>query len=156
VRDLTTIRTIENYFAHSHHCAKFQKVSDTICIFFHRGDYDAMHQGLSIAAAAVSTGKKTELYFFWWALERLAKDRLDEPDLARDDVNTTMELRNIPTLRQLLNVVRDSGLAQVFACSGSLSSIGLNPGDVESKVDSLIGWTSILQRTNGNPNRFFL
>jgi peroxiredoxin family protein len=131
-------------------------VSEPILIFFHRGEYDALHQGLSIAAASVATNRKVELYFFWWALERLAKDRLDEPDLDRDDVNTTMELRSIPTLRQLLHVIRDSQMAHLFACSGSLASMGLNPSDIESKVDSLLGWTSILQRTQSNPNRFFL
>ncbi len=125
-----------------------------VCIFLHRGEYDAVHQGVSIAAAATALGRKVELYFFWWALERLARDLLDEPDLERDDVNATMELRGIPTIRQLLDVVRDSGNATLFACSGSMASIGLTPPDVEPKVDALIGWTAILQRTAGVTDRF--
>ena len=120
-----------------------------VCIFLHRGEYDAVHQGVSIAAAATALGRKVELYFFWWALERLAKDTLDEPDLERDDVNATMELRGVPTIRQLLDVERDSGNATLFACTGSMASIGLTPPDVEPKVDALIGWTAILQRTAG-------
>ena len=131
-------------------------MSGRVCIFFHRGEYDAVHQGLSIAAAATAVGREVELYFFWWALERLVKDRLDEPDLERDDVNATMELRGVPTLRQLLHVVRDSGLAKLYACSGSMASIGLTPPEVEPKVDSLIGWTAILQRTAGVVDRFML
>lgn len=127
-----------------------------VCIFLQRGEYEAVHQGLSIAAAAVSTGRKVELYFFWFALERLVRDRLDEPDLARDDVNATMELRQVPTCRQLLDVVRDSGHATLLACTGSMTSLGLSPPEVEPKVDVLIGWTSILGRTNGNPDRFFV
>lgn len=128
----------------------------TVCIFLHRGEYDAVHQGLSIAAAAVSMGRRVELYFFWWALERLVKDRLDEPDLERDDINATMELRGAPTLRQLLDVVRDSGLATTLACTGSMAALGLTPPDVEPRVDLLIGWTSILQRTAGVVDRFTL
>lgn len=127
-----------------------------VCIFLHRGEYDAMHQGLSIAAAAVSTGRPVELYFFWWALERLVRGGLDEPELARDDVAATMELRAVPTLRQLLDVVRDSGRATLFACTGSMASLGLTPPDVEPKVDQLIGWTAILQRTEGVVDRFFV
>ncbi len=127
-----------------------------VCLFFHRGEYDAVHQGLSIAASAVSMGRRVELYFFWWALERLVKDSLDEPDLERDDVNATMELRGVPTLRDLLGVVRDSGLATVLACTGSMASLGLTPPDVEPKVDLLIGWTAILQRTAGVTDRFTL
>ncbi|MFZ5439161.1 MAG: DsrE family protein [Myxococcota bacterium] len=129
-------------------------MSGRVCIFLHRGEYDAVHQGLSIAAAATAVGREVELYFFWWALERLVKDKLDEPDLERDDVNATMELRGVPTLRQLLHVVRDSGLAKIYACSGSMAAIGLTPPEVEPKVDSLIGWTTILQRTAGVVDRF--
>lgn len=125
-----------------------------VCIFFHRGEYDAVHQGLSIAAAAVAMDRPVELYFFWWALERLVRGKLDEPDLERDDVNATMELRGVPTLRQLLDVVRDSGHATLFACTGSMAAVGLTPPDVEPKVDALIGWTAILQRTAGVTDRF--
>lgn len=125
-----------------------------VCVFFHRGEYDAVHEGLSIAAAAVATDRKVELFFSWWALERLVRGKLDEPDLERDDVNATMELRRLPTLRQLLDVVRDSGHATLFACTGSMAAIGLTPPDVEPKVDMLIGWTAILQRTAGVVDRF--
>ena len=127
-----------------------------LCVFLQRGDYDAVHQGLSIAAAAVSMGRRVELYFFWFALDRLVRGNLDHPDLERDDVNATMELRGVPTLRQLLDVVRDSGLGTVLACTGSLAALGLNPPDVEDKVDLLIGWTSILERTAGRTDRFFV
>lgn len=127
-----------------------------VAIFLHRGEYDVVHQGLAIAAAAVSMGRRAEVYFFWWALERLVRGGLDEPDLERDDVNATMELRGVPTARQLLDVVRDSGLGKVFACSGSMAAIGLTPPDVEPRVDALIGWTTILQRTSGVADRFYL
>ncbi|MFT3708948.1 MAG: hypothetical protein QM817_14965 [Archangium sp.] len=128
-----------------------------VCVFLHRGEWDAVHQGLSIAAAATASGREVELYFFWWALERLVRGNLDEPDLdGRDDVNATMELRGVPTCRQLLDVVRDSGQAKLFACTGSMASLGLTPPDVEPKVDALIGWTSILQRTAGVVDRFTL
>lgn len=127
-----------------------------VVIFLHRGEYDVVHQGLAIAAAAVSMGRRAEVYFFWWALERLVRGGLDEPDLERDDVNATMELRGVPTARQLLDVVRDSGLGKVFACSGSMAAIGLTPPDVEPRVDALVGWTAILQRTQGVVDRFYL
>jgi peroxiredoxin family protein len=128
---------------------------DPVVIFLHRADYDAVHQGLSIAAAAVAGGRRAELYFSWWALERLVRDRLDEPDL-REDVASEMERRGVPTLRQLLAHVRDSKLGSVFACSGSLHALGFNPSDVEGKVDELVGWSSILKRTAGRVDRFFL
>lgn len=129
-------------------------MSGPVCVFLHRGEYETFHQALSIAASAVAMGRKTELYFSWWALERLIRGNLDEPDLERDDVNATMERRRVPTLRQLLDAIRDSGQATIYACSGSLAAIGLDPLEVEPKVDSLIGWTAILRRTAGVTDRF--
>jgi len=129
-------------------------MASPLVIFLHRGEYDSVHQALSIAAAATATGRPVELYFFWWALERFVRGNLDVPDLERDDVNATMELRGVPTIRQLLDSVRDSGSAKIFACTGSIASLGLTPPDVEPKVDALIGWTAILQRTSGVVDRF--
>jgi peroxiredoxin family protein len=126
-----------------------------VLIFLNRGEYESIHQGLSIAAAATASGRSAELYFSWWALERLANDRLDEPDL-REDVAGHMERRTVPTLRQLLSHLRESGLATLHACSGSLHALGLNAPDIEPKVDSLVGWSAVLRRTQGNPDRFFL
>jgi peroxiredoxin family protein len=128
---------------------------EPVVIFLRQGDYDAVHEWLSIAAAAVAGGRRAELYFSWWALERLVKDRLDEPDL-REDVAGVMERRGVPTLRQLLTHVRESKLAGIYACSGSLHALGLNPPDVEGRVDELVGWSSILKRTAGRVDRFFL
>ena len=126
-----------------------------VTVFFHSGAYDAVHQGLSIAASATSSGREAELYFFWWALERLVKGPLDVPDL-REDVADEMERRGVPTIRQLLEVVRGSGKARLFACSGSMASLGLKPADVEKSVDQIVGWTTILQRTTGVTDRFFV
>lgn len=130
-------------------------MTEPVVIFLHRGEYDAVHQGLSIAAAAVAGQRKAEVYFSWWALERLAKDRLDEPDL-REDVAAEMERRQVPTLRALLAHLKESGHARLYACSGSLHALGLNPSHVEGRVDELVGWSTILKRTAGRVDRFFL
>ena len=125
-----------------------------VAVFLHSGSYDGVHQGLSIAASATSSGREVELYFFWFALERLIRGPLDLPDL-REDVADEMERRGVPTLRQLLEVVRGSGKARIFACSGSLAALGLEPAEVEPVVDQIVGWTTILKRTTGVIDRFF-
>jgi peroxiredoxin family protein len=126
-----------------------------VAVFLNSGAYDAVHQGLAIAASATSLGREVELYFFWWALERLVKGRLESPDV-REDVADEMERRGVPTIRQLLEVVRGSGKAKLFACSGSIASLGLKPTEVEPAVDQIVGWTTILKRTAGVTDRFFV
>ena len=131
--------------------------SATLAIFLHSGAYDRLHQGLSIAASGAALGRPVDVYFFWWALERLLTDRLDEPDFPdREDVAAHFERRGLPTLRALLASLRGSGQVTLIACTGSLVALGLTPADAEGRVDTLLGWTSILTRTAGLTDRFYL
>jgi peroxiredoxin family protein len=117
-----------------------------------------VHQGLSIAAAAVASGRRAEVYLFWWALERFLKDQLDEPDFspAREEVADRFERRAMPTLRELLGHLRESGLATVQGCTGSLAALGGEPVADKATIDGWVGWTAILQRTAGVVDRFYL
>lgn len=129
-----------------------------VVIFLHSGDYDRVHQGLSIAAAAVAMGRQAEVYLFWWALERFLQDRLDEPDFppAREEVADRFEKRGMPTLRTLREHLRESGLCTVHGCTGSLAALGGEPVADKQAIDGWVGWTAILQRTAGVVDRFYL
>lgn len=132
--------------------------SNRVALFLHSGDYDRIHQGLAIAASAVAVGRRADVFFFWWALERLVTDRLDDPDFGpgRADAEDRFEQRRMPTLRQLLSHLRESGLCTLYACSGSLAVSDATPEQLAEKVDHLVGWTTILQRTAGVTDRFYL
>lgn len=98
-----------------------------------------------------------DVYFFWWALERLLTDRLDEPDFPeREDVASRFEARGLPSLRSLLGHLRDADPVTLVACTGSLAALGLTPAQAEGRVDTLLGWTAILTRTAGVTDRFYL
>jgi len=129
----------------------------TVAIFLHTGDYDRVHQGLSIASAAAALGRRADLYLFWWALGRLLSGQLDEPDFpGQAEVARRFESRGLPTIRELLGHVRGSGRVTLVACSGSLAALGRTPADAEGKVDLILGWTSILERSAGLTDRFYL
>lgn len=127
-----------------------------VAVFLHAGDYDRIHQGLSIAAACVAAGRKVDLFFFWWALERLLADRLDAPDFPDEAANSRFEDRRMPTLRELLGHVRQSGLATTYACTGSFALTTRSPDEAAAKVDHLVGWSTILNVTHGVTDRFYL
>jgi peroxiredoxin family protein len=138
-------------------CVSAGPVSATLAIFLHSDAYDRLHQGLSIAAAGAALGRPVEVYFFWWALERLLTDRLDEPDFPeREDVTNRFEARGLPTLRSLLQHLRNSPQVSLVACTGSMAALGLTPAQAEGRVDTLLGWSSILARTAGVTDRFYL
>jgi len=129
-----------------------------VVLFLHSADYDRVHQGLAIGAAATALGKQVELYFSWWALERLLDGRLDEPDFhpPRPDVADRFESKGLPSARELLTHLRASGRCLLVACSGSLAALGKDAGAAAPHVDLVLGWGGILQRTSGVVDRFYL
>ncbi len=132
-----------------------QAVGGPVAVFLHSGEYDRMHQALSIAAAAAALGRRADVFFFWWALERLARGALDEPDL-REDVADRFEARKLPTLRELLEHLRGSGLCTLYACTGSMAAVADSPEALEGKVDRFVGWTTILKLVEHTADRFYL
>ena len=133
-------------------------MASRVAIFLHSGDYDRLHQALSIAAAATAAGRSADLFFFWWGLERLVQNRLETPDFSppREDVVDQFERRGAPTAAQLLAHLKESGGATLYACSGSLPLLGLTLPAVAAVVDQVVGWTRILQLTEGVVDRFYL
>ncbi len=132
-----------------------------LVIFLHSGEYDRMHQGLSVAACGAALGRPVEIYFFWWALDRLIRGELDLPSAlgsgARgEELAEEFAARGAPTLRQLLEAARSTGCTRLLACSGSLAILGHSPRAIVDKVDELIGWAGILDRTAGVADRFYL
>lgn len=141
------------YEAHSLEPTASQKVA----VFLHSGDYDRVHQGLSIAAAAVAMGRRVDVFFFWWALDRVARGEIDEPEFpGRSDVTRRFETRQVPTLRALLQHLRESGLCSLQACTGSMAVLADEPSGMERSFDRFVGWAAILQMTAGVTDRFYL
>jgi len=131
---------------------------ERIAIFLSSAEYDRVHQGLSIAAAGAASGRPVDLFLSWWALDRFVRDDLDAPHFGpgRDAVAEDFTERGFPTLRQLLGAARATGRVKLFACSGSLAMLGQTPKVLEGLVDELVGWATILDRTSGVVDRFFL
>jgi len=128
-----------------------------LAVFLHSGEYDRVHQALAIGAAAAAAGRTVHLVFTWWALERLLDDRLDGPDMPhRPDVADRFEARGLPTLRQLLQHLRESGCCTAWGCTGSLAALGRTPAEAEGKVDHLAGWSTLLNVTAGMGDRFYV
>jgi peroxiredoxin family protein len=134
-----------------------------LLVFLHSGDYDRMHAGLSVAAAAAAQERPVEVYLFWWALQRLLAGELDAPDFGpgREEVTDRFERRGMPTLRTLLEHLRASGLCQLVGCTGSLAALGAEQQAAQEAgavgaggVDLWLGWSAILARTAGVPDRF--
>ena len=128
-----------------------------VAVFLHSGDYDRVHQGAAIAAAAAAGGRPVEVFFFWWALRRLVNGGLATPEFADEaELSHRFEARSYPTAAALLASARATGHCRVFACSASMEMLGLRPTQLEPLVDTILGWSGILERTQGIADRFYL
>jgi peroxiredoxin family protein len=131
-----------------------------VAIFLHSGDYDRLHQGAAIAAAATASGRTVQLFFFWWALEALLSNALGEPRF--EGANPVVQAaedafdKGYPTAQALLSSARATGHCYVYACSASAGVLGRRPDEVASRVDQVVGWTAILALTAGVTDRFYL
>lgn len=136
---------------------------ERVAVFLHSGAYDRIHQGLAIAAAAAAAGRPVQVFFFWWALDRLVRGDLNEPSFDEPGVpQATLDAAEdaieggYPTAAQLLEMVRGSGTCEILACSASARLIGQRPDVVASHVDRVVGWSAILALTAGISDRFYL
>lgn len=136
---------------------------ERVAIFLHSGAYDRIHQGLAIAAAAAAVGRPVQIYFFWWALDRLVRGDLHEPTFDEPGVpQATLEAAEdaieggYPSAAQLLEVIRGSETCELLACSASARLVGQRPDVVASHVDRVVGWSAILALTAGISDRFYL
>lgn len=134
-----------------------------VALFLHAGEYDRLHQGAAIAAAATAAGRKVEIFFFWWALRALVTGALSHPEgdarlgaPAEEAILHRLEAHSHPTAAELLAAARASGLCRLFACSASAELLGLRADALSDRVDSVVGWSGILARTEGITDRFYL
>lgn len=133
-----------------------------VAIFLHSGDYDRLHQGCSIAAAAAAGGREVQLFLFWWALDRFLRGGFAEPALEglgpREVVEAAEDAfdEGAPTAAALLEAARASGKCTLYACSASAIFLGQRPDRIASSVDQVVGWSAILGITSGIVDRFYL
>lgn len=132
-----------------------------VAVFLHAGDYDRLHQGCAIAAAAAAAGRDVQVFFFWWALDRLLAGDLARPsfeagpDTAVAAAEDAFD-RGYPTAAALLEAARATGHVVVYACSASAGLLGRRPDAIAGQVDQVVGWSTILALTEGVVDRFYL
>jgi peroxiredoxin family protein len=129
-----------------------------VAIFLHAADYDRLHQGASIAATATALGRDVQLFFFWWALDALARGALATPSFA--DVAGEAGVRaaeafeeGAPTAAELLASAREDGRCWTYAL-GVGALVGLRIEAVE-----LLGirWLAgSISRSRRVPDRYYL
>lgn len=122
-------------------------------VFLHGHGYDRVYQAVNILLAASSMGTKCYLFLFYGALATYIEGSwddtgsLDRPDSPQwqSQLKRGFDMSDTPGLYSLLDRAREEpGGLTVCACSASTRLLALEPTTVTSKVDQIVGLTTML------------
>ena len=123
-----------------------------LAIIFHSGSYDRIYHGLSIALAALALGRDVRLFFTYWALDYLRKDKpslfkLDaEAQKQRRVLEKNIERGHIQKIEELI-VQAKSMKAKIYACTSSMGLLNISRNELIGEVDKSMGITTFLTET---------
>ena len=120
-------------------------------IFAHSGTYDKLYQIVTLAITAASMGKETYIFLFFWALRRFVNSEFDVARLSLEfgeegeRLAKRMQAINPISLKEILQDVKGMGNLKIYACTTAVKLMELDEFVVKSKVDDVLGLTTILE-----------
>ncbi|MEP9411018.1 MAG: DsrE/DsrF/DrsH-like family protein [Candidatus Brocadia sp.] len=131
-------------------------------IFAHSGTYDKLYQIITLAITAASMGRETYIFLFFWALKKFVDEEFDVAKLSAEYgeegrmLSKRMQEINPISLRELLRDVRSMGNLKVYACTGAVKLMELEESIVRSRVDDILGLTTLLEIADGAETQLFI
>jgi peroxiredoxin family protein len=131
-------------------------------IFAHSGTYDKLYQIITLAITAASMGKETYIFLFFWALKRFVNEEFDVARLVSEfgeeggRLSKRMQDLNPISLKEILQDVRMMGNLKVYACTAAVKFMELEESVVKSKVDDILGLTTLLEMADGAETQLFI
>lgn len=131
-------------------------------IFAHSGTYDKLYQTITLAITAASMGKETYIFLFFWALKRFINEEFDVTRLVAEfgeeggRLSERMQELSPVSLKEILQDVRMMGNLKVYACTAAVKFMELEESVVKSKVDDILGLTTLLEMADGAETQLFI
>lgn len=115
-------------------------MADNVAIVVQSGDMDKLYSALIIGNGALAMGMDATLYFTFWGLERLVKDRLDKGPLSKMNLwglgrwmmKRRMKRANVASLERLLTDFRALG-GRILACEMTMEIMGIEREDLRQE-----------------------
>lgn len=131
-------------------------------IFAHSGTYDKLYQIVTLAITAASMGRDTYIFLFFWALKRFVNEDFDLTKLSnefgKEGEQLSRRIREINpiSLKEILDDVRTMGNLKIYACTTAVKLMELEESVVKSKVDDIVGLTTLLELADGAETQLFI
>jgi peroxiredoxin family protein len=107
-------------------------------------------------------GRETYIFLFFWALRKFVNEEFDVTRLSAEfgeegeKLAKRMQEINPISLKELLHDVRTVGNLKVYACTGAVKLMELEESVVRSRVDDILGLTTLLDIADGAETQLFI
>jgi peroxiredoxin family protein len=124
-------------------------MSDTLNLVLFSGTADKLHAAATIAAGAAAMDRPVNILVQYWALDAFRTERINQNlGLSWDStvVGTTRPVHGTKAINWLesLRMAKELGEMQVFACSGSMETLGIPMSELDPIVDTEGGIATFL------------
>jgi peroxiredoxin family protein len=147
------------------------KTIEKVAIVVSKGSLEGIYPGLIMANGARMDGIEADLFFTFFGLDAIRKDRLEKIKVATVGnpglhmptwlgalpgfsalvtkmMQRQMEKIDIPPIPEFLELVADSG-AQLYACKASVDMFGLTMEDFVPQVEDIISVGEFYEKAAG-------
>ena len=142
-----------------------------VAIIVSKGAIDQVYPGLILANAARMSGIEAMLFFTFWGLDAITEKKVDHlhvatvgnpsmpmpamvgglpgmESLASAMMKKQMRQLEIPTVREMLQILKDSG-AQLYSCGLAMEMFKLDRKDLVSQVDGVLTAMDFFDKSEG-------
>lgn len=110
-------------------------------IILHSGDMDKAYSALIIGNGALAMGMEASIFFTFWGLERLKKNKLENGALSKMNlfglgkwlIKKKMKKSGVASLNKLLENYLELG-GKVLACDMTMDIMGIDKNDLRDEV----------------------
>jgi peroxiredoxin family protein len=142
-----------------------------LAIICSKGSLDMAYPGLVLANAARMMGIEADLFFTFWGLDIIRKNKVDHlkvtpvgnpamhmpqmvsvlpgvSDLATSMMMKELDKLDMPPVHEFLAMVHDAG-AGIYACRMAADMMHVEKDDLVDEVDEIIGAMEFLEKAEG-------
>lgn len=135
-----------------------------VTIVVHSGSLDKFLSALIIGNGFLSMGTDVTLYFTFWGLQRLVKNKLDKAPLSRMNflglgswmMRHKMKIQNVASPKRLFEDFKALG-GQVIACEMTMDILGISQDKLDTSLIDKFGAVGLyVKETQNSQHTLFI
>ncbi len=121
-----------------------------IAIIVHSNSLDKLYPVFMLSSTGGAMDAEVHLFFTFWGMDAIKKGGLDKAklpgimSLGTGMMKGKIKGVGIPTLKELLDMCRDTENVKLYACSTTMEMMGIKKEDLIPEVDEIVGAATFL------------